>query len=45
MIEAQINYPRHTSIWENVATVTGTNYCLDQYRHHSKIFTTGQARA
>ena len=23
-VEAQINYPKHTSIWENVASVTGT---------------------
>ena len=24
MVEAQIYYPKHTSIWENVANITGT---------------------
>ena len=24
MVEAQIYYPKHTSIWENVASITGT---------------------
>ena len=30
-VEAQIYYPRHTSIWWNAASVTGTNYCPDYY--------------
>ena len=41
MVEAQIYYPRHTSIWENVASVTDPNDCPD---HRSKVFTTGQDR-
>ena len=28
-VEAQIYYPRQTSIWENVAGITGTDYCPD----------------
>ena len=31
MVKAQIYYPKHTSIWENVASVTGTNYLPDYY--------------
>ena len=45
MVEAQIYYPRHTSIWENVASVTGTIIIVQTNIHHcSKVFTTGQAR-
>ena len=41
-VEAQIYYPKHTSIWENVARVTGT--IIIDIHHRSKVFTTGQAR-
>ena len=45
MVEAQIYYPKHTSIWENVASVTGTIIIVQTNIHHrSKVFTTGQAR-
>ena len=45
MVEAQIYYPKHASIWENVASVTGTIIIVQtNIRHHSKVFTTGQAR-
>ena len=45
MVEAQIYYPKHTSIWENVASVTGTIIIVQTNTHHrSKVFTTGQAR-
>ena len=46
MVEAQIYYLKHTSIWENVARVTGTIIIIVQTNIHnsSKVFTTGQAR-
>ena len=45
MVEAQIYYPKHTSIWEKVASITGTIIIVQTNIHHrSKIFTTGQAR-
>ena len=45
MVEAQIYYPKHTSIWENVANVIGTVIIVQTNIHHcSKVFTTGQAR-
>ena len=44
-VEAQIYCPNHTSIWENVASVTGTIIIVQTNIHHrSKVFTTGQAR-
>ena len=44
MVEAQIYFPKHTSIWENVASVTGTIIIVQTNIHHrSKVFTTGQA--
>ena len=44
-VEAQIYYPKHTSIWENVASVTGTIIIVQTNIHHcSKVFTAGQAR-
>ena len=44
-VEAQIYYPKHTSIWENVASITGTVIIVQTYiHHHSKVFITGQAR-
>ena len=46
MVEAQIYYPKHASIWENVASVTGTIIIVQTNIHHrSKVFTSGQARA
>ena len=45
MVETQIYYPKHTSIWENVASVTGTIIIVQTNIHHcSKVFATGQAR-
>ena len=45
MVETQIYYPKHTSIWENVASITGTIIIVQtNIRHRSKVFTTGQAR-
>ena len=45
MVEAQIHYPKHTSIWENIASITGTIIIVQTNIHHrSKVFTTGQAR-
>ena len=42
MVEAQIYFLRHMYIYmENIASIKGTNYCLD---HCRKVFTTGQAR-
>ena len=44
---AQIYYPKyiHLAIWENVASITGTIIIVQTYiHHHSKVFTTGQAR-
>ena len=36
---------KHASIWENVASVTGTMIIVQTNIHHrSKLFTTGQAR-
>ena len=44
-VEAQISYPKHTSIWENVASITGTIVIVQtNIHHHSKVFTPGQAR-
>ena len=44
-VEAQIYYPKHASIWENVASITGTMIIVQTNIHHrSKLFTTGQAR-
>ena len=44
-VEAQIYYPKHTSMWENVASVTGTIIIVQTNIHHcSKVFTTGRAR-
>ena len=44
-VEAQIYYPKYTSIWENVASVTGTIIIAQTNIHHcSKVFTTSQAR-
>ena len=41
-VEAQIYYPKHTSIWENIAgTIIIVQTNID---HCSKVFTTGQAR-
>ena len=40
-----IPIPKHASIWENVASVTGTMIIVQTNIHHrSKLFTTGQAR-
>ena len=37
-------YPKHASIWENVASVTETMIIVQTNIHHrSKHFTTGQA--
>ena len=45
MVEAQIYYTKHTFIWENVASVTGTIIIVQANIHHcGKVFTTGQAR-
>ena len=45
MVEAQIYYPKHMSIWENITNVTGTIIVVQINIHHcSKVFTTGQAR-
>ena len=51
MVEADLSqtciymYPKHASIWENVASVTGTMIIVQTNIHHrSKLFTTGQAR-
>ena len=41
LVEAQIYYPKHISIWENVASITRT---MTNIHHRSKVFTTGQAR-
>ena len=42
---AQIYNPKHTSIWENVASVTDTIIIVQTNIHHrSKVFTIGQAR-
>ena len=36
---------KHASIWENVASITGTMIIVKTNIHHrSKLFTTGQAR-
>ena len=44
MVEADY-YPKHASIWENIASVTGTMIIVQtNIHHHSKLFTTGQAR-
>ena len=46
-VEGQIYYPKHiaTTIWENVASITGTIIIVQTNIHHrSKVFTTGQAR-
>ena len=44
-VEAQIYYPKHASIWENVASFTDTIIIVQTNIHHrSKVFTTGQAR-
>ena len=44
-VDAQIYYPKHTSIWEDVASITGTIIIVQTNIHHgSKVFTTGQAR-
>ena len=44
-VEAQVYYPKHTSIWENIASVTGAIIIVQTNIHHcSKVFTTGQAR-
>ena len=46
MVEAQIYYPKHTSIWENVASVTGTIIIVQtNIHHHSKVFTIGLSQA
>ena len=35
----------HVSIWENIASITGTMIIIQTNIHHrSKLFTTGQAR-
>ena len=36
MVEAQIYYPKHTSIaiWENVASITGTIIIVQTNIHH-----------
>ena len=45
MVVAQIYYPKRTSIWENIASITGTIIIVQTTIHHrSKVFTTGQAR-
>ena len=45
MVEAEIYYPKHTAIWENVASITGTIIIVQTNIHHcSKVFTTGQDR-
>ena len=45
MVEAQIYYPKHTSIWENVASITGTIIIVQTNIHNcSKVFITGQAK-
>ena len=37
-VEAQIYYPKHISIWENVASVTGTIIIVQTNIHHrSKV--------
>ena len=44
-VEAQIYYPKLTSILEEVASVTGTIIIVQTNIHYcSKDFTTGQAR-
>ena len=44
-VEAQIYYPQHTSIWENVASITGTVIIVQTNIHQcNKVFATGQAR-
>ena len=44
-VEAQIYYPKHTFIWENVASITGTIIIVQtNIHHHREVFTTGQAR-
>ena len=44
-VEAQIYYPKHTSIWENVASITGTIIIVQTNIHHrGKVFTTGQVK-
>ena len=44
-VETQIYYAKHTSIWENIASVTGTTIIVQTNIHHcSKVFTAGQAR-
>ena len=45
MVDVQIYYPRHTSIWQNLARITGTNIVQTNIHHCSKVFTTNQARA
>ena len=46
MVEAKIYYPKHSSIWENVASITGSIIIVqtNNIHHHRKVFTTGQAR-
>ena len=45
-VESQINYPRHTSIWQNVAIELQALIIVQTNIHHrSKVFTTDQARA
>ena len=44
-VEAQIYCPKHTFLWENVASVTGTIIIVQTNIHHcNKVFATGQAR-
>ena len=44
MVEAQIYYPKHTSIWENVASVMVIIIVQTNIHHCSKVFATGPAR-
>ena len=38
-------YPKHASLWEDVASFTGTMIIVQTNIHHrSKLFTTGHAR-
>ena len=40
MVAVQIYYPRHTSIWENVASITALIFVQTIIHHRSKVFTT-----
>ena len=45
MVETQIYYPRHASLWEHVSSVTDIIIIVQINIHHrSKVCTTGQAR-